>query len=109
MNAAGMAGVMQAVNNVALTAPNIINNSQITANTGNLNLITNLLQNSSVIQSIVSSVSIQSLNSAVLKVANDHGTIEALNSIVNVSNSKGQDIDITGGSITAREINFKAD
>lgn len=51
MNSAALAGVMQAVNNLSLTAPSIINNSLITANTGNMNLITDLLQNSGSVQS----------------------------------------------------------
>src|SRR4030095_6025727 len=106
-------GVVHAVNNVNLTAPAITNGGSLITQTGNLTIATQTLANSGLIQSLLSNVMVQALNSGLLNVDNTGGKISALDKVCFTNDvlqsspeSVLQGIAVTGGTVSGDNINF---
>lgn len=107
--------VMSAIQNIDVSAmSSIVNSGLLAAQLGNINAVTNTLNNQTgIMQSLNGSVSVQALLGQVLNVNNTLGQISALKDVTftnNIVQSAGSTvlggIGITGGTVSANAINF---
>lgn len=109
---AGINAVLQATNNLNMQAANIVNSGIMAAQLGNLNVITQQLTNNVMMQSLAGNINVMnSLDpTAGLVVTQANGAVmEALNGAINFNvtdNLLKANMDITGGSLLANELNF---
>ncbi len=77
-----MTAVMQAVSNVNLQAPNIVNQGVVASQLANINALTASLTNSGTIQALSGSIAIQNLTGNTLSINNTLGTIAAKDNLL---------------------------
>jgi hypothetical protein len=112
-SAASQAALMSAVNNLNLTAANIVNSGAIASQLGTITAATAQMTNSGILQALQGNVNIQNLIGNTLNINNAMGTIAAQNildiSALNTSNSALSELIVSGGTLAGNHVNFAAD
>lgn len=101
---------LQAATTVNLTSNIISNYGQISSLMNDVNLITNNLTNSGVLQAMQGSIDVQGLLGNTLNILNTNGVISARDSVAFTvgGNSTANILNLTGGSVTANAVTLDA-
>ena len=100
----GLASIM-AAQQLSMQAANIVNQGQIAAQLGTLNVMTSNLVNSGLMQSLSSSMNIASLGGNVLNINNLNGVLSAANELNLVTNATT--FDISGNLLSKANLTVK--